>query len=203
MTGPSAAASTSAVMTETVAGRREGRIAIFSQVRTKDRCALTIPLYGGKNGPAIARIRGDQPPRIRSSDRSLACRGPLRRTTVRERKKFRAGRKTPWCGEIVGNRRVERWAREGGACNEKAAPTAGQCAAEPPVVTNMDATIYAKITGAFPATVCLAVACYRAVTVPADCGWPCDAGAKTLDQAPAPPQKTVCPCLPCLLRLIC
>jgi hypothetical protein len=116
----------------------------------KDRCALSIPLYGGKNGPAIARIRGDQPPRIRSSDRSLACRGPLRRTTVRERKKFRAGRKTPWCGEIVGNRRVERWAREGGACNEKAAPTAGQCGAEPPVVTNMDATIYAKITGAFP-----------------------------------------------------
>jgi hypothetical protein len=36
-----------------------------------------------------------------------------------------------------------------GFCNEKAAPTAGQCGPEPPVGTIMYATIYAKDTGAF------------------------------------------------------
>jgi hypothetical protein len=62
MTGSSAAATTSAVMTETVAGRRESRIAIFSQVRTKDRCAATTRSTAAKTAlPLLGSVEISRP----------------------------------------------------------------------------------------------------------------------------------------------
>ena len=85
-TGASAPATTSAVATKTIEGRRMGRIAISPRFKPIIASAGLSRLYGGKKALAP---NGFVPANcITESDPSLARRRNRRRTTVRERKKF-------------------------------------------------------------------------------------------------------------------